>query len=190
MPARKRARGIVEQLPFFALCRENEGSAALPLALLFLPAGGLDLDLLARGLAVLAGVGDRDDGPVLADVAGVDQVAGLAAEDGQREVADRGVGDDRDGRLQAPAGGRRVGPRDQLDLAVEDEGQPRQAAGARDRVDRARRAAGRAAASSSSPCRSACGRRTRSRPALSPSRCCRGGAGRSRRRAAGSPRAI
>ena len=72
--------------------------AGVPLA-----AGGLELDGFRAGLAALGGVGDLGHRRVGADVAGVDQVAGLAAEDVEAEVADRRVGDDWDRRLQQPA---------------------------------------------------------------------------------------
>ena len=51
-------------------------------------------------LAVLGDVFDRRDDRLVAEAAGVDQVALLAAEEGEAEVADRGVGDDRDDGLQ------------------------------------------------------------------------------------------
>ena len=116
-------------------------------------AARLEWQFLAQRLAVLGDVGDLGYRARGADVAGVDEVALFAAEEGEAEVADRGVGDDRDGGLQAAAFDRGlVSARGiSIDLAVEDEGEARQSARARDRVDRARSAAGRAAASSSSP---------------------------------------
>ena len=68
------------------------------------------------------------------DVPGIDQVPRLAAKDGQGEVADRSVGDDRNGGLELAGAvlGDCFGfrPRDEIDLAVEDEGEFRQASGA------------------------------------------------------------
>src|SRR6476659_6279105 len=92
-----------------------------------LAAGGLELDRLRVRLAVLAGVFDPGDRRVSADVARVDQVSGLAAEDVEAEVADRCIGHHRHRGLQlTPAGRLRFGPGHQVDLAVEDEGQFRQ----------------------------------------------------------------
>ena len=65
-------------------------------------AGDFEAHLLSPGLAVLRFERRGGRHPALgAEAAGVDQVAVLAAEDRQVEVADRGVGDDRDGRLSA-----------------------------------------------------------------------------------------
>ena len=59
---------------------------------LALAAGGGDLDRFGLGLAILRRVGDTGEGWVNAEVACVDQIAGLAAEDVQLEMTDRGVG--------------------------------------------------------------------------------------------------
>ena len=64
-------------------------------------ARGLDLEVLGQAPAVLGGVADLRDRPVGAEVPGVGEIAVLTAEDVEVEVADRGVGDDRDGRPQA-----------------------------------------------------------------------------------------
>ena len=81
-------------------CIEEEGAAGLAsvalLARLFSDFQGQQGALIlifCVDLAVLRRVFDLASP---AEVAGVDQVAVLAAEDGEVEVADRGVGDDRD----------------------------------------------------------------------------------------------
>ena len=64
-------------------------------------AGGLRLDLLGHRLAVLAVEFDRGDDRRAAEALGVCQIALVAAEEGEAEVADRGVGDGRDRRSLA-----------------------------------------------------------------------------------------
>src|SRR5262245_61766546 len=92
-------------------------------------AGRDHLYLLGLRLAVLTVEGDCNDRRVYAEVTRVGQIAMLAAEDDEVEMADRSVGDDRDFRLQAPsADGLRVGPRDQVDLAAQEEGEARKTA--------------------------------------------------------------
>ena len=87
------------------------------------PAGGLDLDALGAGTTVLSGEGDFDHRHVGAEVTGVGEVTVLAAKDDEVEVADRRIGDDRHGGLQATTGDRRTfSPGDEVDLAVEQEG--------------------------------------------------------------------
>src|ERR1044072_8736047 len=105
------------------------------LALRLLPAGGLDLDVLGQVLAVLALVGDPDHRRPAAEAACVREVAVPAPVEVEAEVADRRVGDDADGRPQAALRICRPGPRHRFARAVEDEGEPWQAARAGDRVD-------------------------------------------------------
>ena len=68
----------------------------VPLRLLLGGAGGLGLDVLGQLLAVLGVDFDRRDRRGAAEALGVCQVALSAAEEGEAEVADRDVGDDRD----------------------------------------------------------------------------------------------
>src|ERR1044072_2961744 len=108
------------------------------LLILLLAAGGLDRNVLVQRPAALGPEADLDDRTLGAEVAGVDQVALLAAEDRQAEVPDRGVGDDRGDGPQLAVDRGRLGARDEVDLAGEDERQARQPAGPGDRVDGAR----------------------------------------------------
>src|ERR1044072_7170027 len=81
---------------------------------------------------------NTDDCGFGADIASVHQVANLAAEEVEAEMADRSVGDDGNGGPQAaPAVCLGYGAGHKVDLAVEDEGQARKDAGAGDRVDTA-----------------------------------------------------
>ncbi len=80
---------------------------------------GPERQFLGQGRPVLGDVGDARDRRDGAKRAGVGQVACFAAEEGEAEVADRGVGDDRNRRLQTAFDGLRVGPWDQVHLAIE-----------------------------------------------------------------------
>src|SRR5215218_9495999 len=73
------------------------GLALLPSSLF--AAGSLDLDHLGSRLPVLPVIVEPDHGSADAEVSGVDQVARLAAEDIEPEMADWGVRNDRHGRL-------------------------------------------------------------------------------------------
>src|SRR3954451_2154415 len=70
----------------------------------------LGLDVLAQLGAVLGLVFDRRDDRLVAEAPGVDQVALLGAQELQAEVADRGVGDDRDDGFQGALGRRGFRP--------------------------------------------------------------------------------
>ena len=72
--------------------------------MVFGAAGHPERDLLVDGAAVLGGDADFDARPAsAAEGAGVGEIAARAAEELKVEMADLGVGDDRDGGPQAPA---------------------------------------------------------------------------------------
>src|SRR4051794_12196301 len=102
---------------------------ALAAGLRLLAAGGRELDRLRRRLAVLALERDPYHRSLPAEVSRVDQIPLLAAEHREAEVPDRGVGDHRDDGLEKTGDGGRVGPRNEVDLAIENECEPRKAAG-------------------------------------------------------------
>src|SRR5690349_11109709 len=85
-----------------------------------------DLAALGQFAAVMSPVLDLRNSRLGAEIAAVDQVALLSAQQRQAELADRRVRNDGDSRLQAAAYGFRVGPGDQLDLTVEHERETRQ----------------------------------------------------------------
>jgi hypothetical protein len=100
------------------------------MTVVFRGAGTLELDLLVEGLAVLSGEGDLGGRPMGAEIAGVDQVSVLAAEDDEVEVADRRIGYDGDRGPQATGEVCGFGAGDEVDLAAEEEGESGQAAAA------------------------------------------------------------
>src|SRR4051794_4513386 len=100
--------------------------------------GGLDPGDHLMGLPVLGVETDTDQRRMDTEAARIREIPLLPAEDEEVEVADRSVGDDRNRGLESAAGdGLAFRAGQKVDLPVEKEGQPRQAAGARYRIDRA-----------------------------------------------------
>src|SRR5262249_28592046 len=87
---------------FFRVCRSRR-SAALALGLLGLPAGGLGFHLLGHLGPALSDEVDRCNRLRRAEAAGVDQIALLATEEVEPEMADRCVGNHGDDRSQVAA---------------------------------------------------------------------------------------
>jgi hypothetical protein len=99
-------------------------------------ARSFESDFLSAALAVLRNEGDFGKRPVGAETAGIDQVSMLTAEDDEMEVTDGRIGHNGNRGPQAASDVRGFGTGDNVDLAVEEEGEARQASAATDRVDR------------------------------------------------------
>src|SRR4051794_35186504 len=96
--------------------------------------GDLERHLLGPRLAVLADEPDvGHDSAFDTEAARVLQIAGAASEHGHLEMADRGIGDDRNCRLQPFLCGTGVRARHERYLTAEEECETRQATRPRDR---------------------------------------------------------